>query len=72
MVSVCWGLFVEFEFECGDCSLAVDVNTNPGYLNVENMLPTPSVVEITNSNSHKNRNGNATGEVRQMLLRGIS
>ena len=41
------------QFECGVCSLAVDVNTNPGYLNVENM----SVVEIANSNSHKNRKG---------------
>ena len=35
--------------------MALDVNTNPGYLNVENMLSTPSVVEMTNSNSHKNR-----------------
>ena len=45
------------QFECGVCSLAVDVNTNPGYLNVENMLPTPSVIEITSSNSHKNLKG---------------
>ena len=45
------------QFECGVCSLVVDVNTNPGYLNVENMLPTPLVVEIRNSNSHKNRTG---------------
>ena len=45
------------QFECGVCSLAVDVNTNPGYLKVENMFPTPSVVETTNSNSHKNRKG---------------
>ena len=49
--------FPEFEFECGVFSLIVDVNTNPNYLNVEKMLPTPSVVEITNSNSHKNRKG---------------
>ena len=55
--------FPEFEFECGVCSFSVDANTNPGYLNVENMLPTPSVVEITHSNSHTRiAKGNATDD----------
>ena len=58
-VSKGWYLFAEV------CSRNLSLNaefavwqymyTNPGYLNVKNMLPKPSVVEIINSNSHKNR-----------------
>ena len=57
------------KFIPGICSLALDGNTNPGYLDVENMLSTPSVVEMTNSNPHRIANGNATDEVTQILLR---
>ena len=52
------------------CSLALDGNINPAYLDVENMLFTPSVVEMTNSNPHRIPKGNATNEVTLMLLRG--
>ena len=58
------------KFVPGICSLALDGNTNPGYLDVENMLSTPSVVEMTSSNPHRIAKGNATDEVTQMLLRG--
>ena len=58
------------KFVPGICSLALDGNTNPGYLDVENMLSTPSVVEMTNSNLHRITKGNAIDEVTQMLLRG--
>ena len=39
------------------CSLELDGNTNPDYLDVENMLSTPSVVEMTINNPHKNQKG---------------
>ena len=35
------------------CSFALGGNTNPGYLDVENMLPTPSVAEMTKSKTQK-------------------
>ena len=47
----------EFKVACRACSVVVDVNTNPGYLIVENMLSSPLLVELTNSNSHKNLKG---------------
>ena len=39
------------------CSLELEENTNPDYLDVENMLSTPSVVEMTSNNPHKNQKG---------------
>ena len=58
------------KFVPGICSFALDGNTNLSYLDVENMLSTPSVVEMTNSNLHRITKGNAIDEVTQMLLRG--
>ena len=57
------------KFVPGICSLALDGNTNPDYLDVENIVYT-SFVEMTNSNPHRIAKRNATCEVRQMLLRG--
>ena len=39
------------------CSLELDGNTNPDYLDVEDVLSTPSAVEMTSNNPHKNQKG---------------
>ena len=59
------------EFVPGICSLALDRNINPSYLDVENMLSSSSAVEMTNSSPYRIAKRNATDEVTQIQLRGI-
>ena len=50
------GIF-SLRFVPGICSLALGGNTNPGYLDVENILSTPSVVEMTKKQTTQDRKG---------------